>query len=284
MKVPVFYAYPYDQMQEADFSIRFDGIWFKFYCKRLKNYEKRIHKAGALLIREKIVAAQPSQYWQLNKRRTLWTFHAGQAYTPPKPIPSSEVYWALSNNRKLIETYHQKSFVQWEIIRIVRQCYLCDASYEGKSMPYWYASRSTYNVVCEDCHKKLKLHWEKGKLAVTDRAWEKWEWEWDRLRFRDKIDRIARQDKSVNIRWIRKFVSQDSFTKAEFKELCNQYGNVCLRCRKGRILVADHVIPIALGGKNDITNIQPLCRKCNSAKGQYTIDFMFLIRLCVWPA
>jgi 5-methylcytosine-specific restriction endonuclease McrA len=273
MKVPVFYAYPYDQMQKVEFKIRFDGIWFEFYCKRLNKHGKRIGKAGALLIREKIITVQPFQYWQLNKRRTLWTFHAGQAYTSPEPISSGDVYWALSNNRNLIETYRQESFVQWEIIRTVRQCYLCDVPYETKSQPYWYASRDIFTAVCEGCYKRLKLHLQKRRLVETDKEWHRLDWEWDRLRFRDKIDRVARQDKSMNIRWIRKFVAQDSFTKSEFKTLCDQYGNVCLRCRKKRILVADHVIPLALGGKNDITNIQPLCRNCNGKKCMDSTDY-----------
>jgi 5-methylcytosine-specific restriction endonuclease McrA len=275
MKVPVFYAYPYNQMQKAEFKIRFDGIWFQFYCKRLKNYGKRIGKAGALLIREKVITAQPSEYWQLNKRRTLWTFQARYFYNPPEPIPSSDVYWALSNNRNLIETYHQENFVQWEIIRTVRQCYLCDAPYETESQPYWYAFRNIFTAVCEKCHKRLKLHLQKRDLAETEtgRSLEKWELEWSRLRFRDEIDRIARQDRSTNLRWVRKFAAQDKYTKSEFKALCNQYGNVCLRCRKKRVLVADHIIPIALGGKNDITNIQPLCRKCNGIKNVDSTDY-----------
>ena len=257
-------------MQEADFSIRFDGIWFKFYCKRLKGIGRRIRKAGALLIREKNITAQPFQYWQLNKRGTRWTFYA---YNAPEPIPADEVYWALSNNRNLVETYQQGSFVQWEIIRTVRQCYLCDASYETESQPYWYASRNIWTAVCEECHKRLKLHSQKRDLTETDSAWEKWELEWDRLRFRGEIDRIARQDKSANIRWVREFITQDKFTKSEFKALCNEYGNICLRCRKKRSLVADHVVPLALGGKNDIANIQPLCRKCNGIKNTDSTDY-----------
>jgi 5-methylcytosine-specific restriction endonuclease McrA len=270
MKAPVFYAYPYDQMQEAEFKIRFDGIWFQFFCKRLNDYKRRIHKARALLIREKVITAQPSDHWQLNRKRTLWTFYV---YNPPEPISSSDVYWALSNNRNLIETYHQERVIGWEIIRTVRQCYLCDTPYEQESQPYWHTSRNVLAAVCEECNRRLKLHSQKRNLAGTDKAWEKWEWEWDRLRTRDEIDRIASRDRSANLRWVRKFVAQDSFTKSEFKTLCNQHGNVCLRCRKKRVLVADHVIPLALGGKNDITNIQPLCRKCNGIKCVDSTDY-----------
>jgi 5-methylcytosine-specific restriction endonuclease McrA len=72
---------------------------------------------------------------------------------------------------------------------------------------------------------------------------------------------------------LRRFIALGSFTPSEFKALCNQYGNVCLRCRKKRVLVADHVIPLARGGKNDITNIQPLCRTCNGMKGADSTDY-----------
>ena len=29
----------------------------------------------------------------------------------------------------------------------------------------------------------------------------------------------------------------------------------------------DHIIPLALGGLNDVTNLQLLCRECNAKKG-----------------
>jgi 5-methylcytosine-specific restriction endonuclease McrA len=64
------------------------------------------------------------------------------------------------------------------------------------------------------------------------------------------------------------------YTAAEFKALCEEYGNVCLRCGdKGAPLTPDHVIPLSLGGSNWITNIQPLCRRCNSRKNVKIIDY-----------
>ncbi len=34
----------------------------------------------------------------------------------------------------------------------------------------------------------------------------------------------------------------------------------------------DHMIPLAVGGLNDITNLQLLCRECNAAKSDQCLD------------
>jgi 5-methylcytosine-specific restriction endonuclease McrA len=77
-------------------------------------------------------------------------------------------------------------------------------------------------------------------------------------------------------------------TKEQWQALLEQYDHKCLCCGAKHSwrnpVCKEHIVPISKGGSDGIDNLQPLCRKCNSAKGQYTIDFMFLIRLCVWPA
>ena len=76
-----------------------------------------------------------------------------------------------------------------------------------------------------------------------------------------------------------------SFTFEQFKTL----GNICLCCGRneselaavGLLLVPDHVIPLALGGSNNISNIQPLCHAgsnggrggCNGRKHAKYIDY-----------
>jgi 5-methylcytosine-specific restriction endonuclease McrA len=70
------------------------------------------------------------------------------------------------------------------------------------------------------------------------------------------------------------------FSEEEFKAL----GNVCKCCGLveselvllGRRLVPDHVIPLAKGGMNYISNIQPLCHGrggCNNIKGAKHLDY-----------
>ncbi len=52
------------------------------------------------------------------------------------------------------------------------------------------------------------------------------------------------------------------YTAAEFKALCEKYGNVCLRCGdKDAPLTPDHVIPLSL------------CRRCNSRKNMKIVDY-----------
>lgn len=57
------------------------------------------------------------------------------------------------------------------------------------------------------------------------------------------------------------------WTSNEWLELCSKYSNQCLKCGSSQLLVPDHVIPLKRGGVHHISNIQPLCNKCNIRKG-----------------
>jgi hypothetical protein len=43
-------------------------------------------------------------------------------------------------------------------------------------------------------------------------------------------------------------------------------GANCAKCGRNDDLTIDHIIPISLGGTNTPSNLQALCRRCNSAK------------------
>lgn len=49
-------------------------------------------------------------------------------------------------------------------------------------------------------------------------------------------------------------------------------GHRCRACGRLDSLTLDHVIPVALGGENSITNLQILCRPCNSRKGEGKLE------------
>lgn len=57
------------------------------------------------------------------------------------------------------------------------------------------------------------------------------------------------------------------------EKVFNIYGKKCLKCGSEINLQIDHVIPVAMGGNNDINNYQPLCKTCNIRKGTKIIDY-----------
>ena len=62
--------------------------------------------------------------------------------------------------------------------------------------------------------------------------------------------------------------------KREVKEyIYNKYGKKCLKCGTEHNISLDHVIPVHKGGKDEVNNLQPLCKSCNSQKGTDIIDY-----------
>lgn len=58
-----------------------------------------------------------------------------------------------------------------------------------------------------------------------------------------------------------------SFTREQWLELVKQYDHRCAYCHEQKPLTVDHVKALSRGGSNDIGNIVPACRSCNSRKG-----------------
>jgi 5-methylcytosine-specific restriction endonuclease McrA len=68
--------------------------------------------------------------------------------------------------------------------------------------------------------------------------------------------------------------AQGTIKRGEWLELCEKFGNQCLRCgARGVKLTLDHIVPLSKGGSNTIDNAQPLCKSCNSRKHTSIIDY-----------
>ncbi len=89
----------------------------------------------------------------------------------------------------------------------------------------------------------------------------------------------ANREKSViysQRRRAKKLSNGGNFTDKEWQDLKKFYDYRCLCCNKSEPeikVTVDHVIPVTLGGSNDVHNIQPLCLICNLSKGTKIIDY-----------
>jgi DnaD/phage-associated family protein len=85
-------------------------------------------------------------------------------------------------------------------------------------------------------------------------------------------DQINKQTRSQRLSEARK---KGKHTKQEWEEMIDFFGNTCVRCYGESGLngvVKDHIIPIYNGGSDGISNLQPLCAKCNASKGPEMVD------------
>lgn len=108
----------------------------------------------------------------------------------------------------------------------------------------------------------MRAYAEKNKQRIAE-----WQAEYHRKRRREKPDiyRAAKHRRRAMVA-----ASGGSYTGEEISALTLSQGNRCAACRRkfshSLKAVIDHVVPIALGGSNYITNIQLLCRACNRSK------------------
>ena len=58
---------------------------------------------------------------------------------------------------------------------------------------------------------------------------------------------------------------RQEFTRPSFrKKLKDKPGDVCVNCESSINIQYHHIVPLSLGGTNNIKNIVPLCEECHS--------------------
>lgn len=84
---------------------------------------------------------------------------------------------------------------------------------------------------------------------------------------------------AVHRRRARLVGASGSYTVSEWRTKVELLGGVCFYCRKARRDVVVGTEGLSRGGSNDIANILPACRSCNSRKHTRTADeFLAIVR------
>ena len=124
---------------------------------------------------------------------------------------------------------------------------------------------------CVVCDKKL--HSYGAKFCIFHRSAGQNNGRWKGGKETKKIRAIAVQHARVT----RQKGNGGSYTVQEWLDLVKKFDYMCLCCKRKEPeikLTADHILPISLGGTSFISNIQPLCKSCNSRKFTKYINYI----------
>src|SRR3990167_332631 len=150
----------------------------------------------------------------------------------------------------------------YDSVMSIKKCTKCG---EEKELSEFYrridrpSGRRSY---CKYCYREAYYWTHREKLLAGHRSWE-----------RANPEKTREYEKK---RRKRKLGTDGNHTTAQWHNLLKKCKNECLSCCLSgdkETLHRDHIVPLSRDGSDYITNIQPLCRSCNSSKGTKTIDY-----------
>lgn len=157
---------------------------------------------------------------------------------------------------------------------LLKQCRICKISQTLDNFKDMSKNKYNKSPYCMPCEKqRRKEYYIKNSEHIKQKASQ---WKKDNPEKIKKIRKINRQNNLYKIRLRSKNKEGRRRSKkrnnGEFlilnKELKKIYSSSCVICHSTENIAADHIIPIARGGRHSIGNLQPLCNRCNSSKGQ----------------
>jgi len=226
--------------------------------------------------------------WESNKGRKPW--HAGKTgvfsketlekmrlaklgkFTGKKSPAYKNGKWTKENRAKTRREMRRKSVL----------CKVCKKPFLRKQgSSYIYCDECSYiQCKCKSCGRLFPFLRKfviqgRGKFCSiecankiigfsTERNGGKKHWNW-----KGGID-------SVIAYRARKRKATGNHTIQDWEDLKKKYDYMCLCCKRFEPeikLSEDHITPLSIGGTNDISNIQPLCRNCNAKKWKNIKDF-----------
>ena len=196
--------------------------------KQTKEHKKKLSEAGKRRVGTLnfFYGKKHSEATKRKMRANHWSKKEG--YIPP----CKGKHWKIKNTSKMHHT-------PWNKGRADIKCQSC-----GKTFQRNYKGEKFCSIICRSKNWVGENHpnWKGGYERKL----------WHNRRRRAK-----------------KFENGGSHTQQEWEELKKKCNYICIMCRKKEPeikLTEDHIIPLSKGGCDNIENIQPLCRICNTRK------------------
>lgn len=140
----------------------------------------------------------------------------------------------------------------------------------------WHKSKRQDAEYLEANRERGRRYVQSGRRAVVSKAWlttARGRMLYNSAHRRYRRRRLARDPefretlRGYSLRHYRERRALGKFPQEQWEQLLEETGHKCLCCGLTEQITCDHIVPISLGGTNAISNLQPLCRSCNSSKG-----------------
>ncbi len=157
------------------------------------------------------------------------------------------------------------------MVHPLRNCRVCGVNFRPSNGKHYSCGSLTLKTGCSYSEYRRKQRvWNIANADRYKKTIRDWYWK-NRNTVSARNKRFYQNNKELfRPRWIKYRASKRNaegiFTAEEWEQLKALCGYRCVRCFKKKKLSVDHIIPLSKGGTNYISNLQPLCKSCNSAK------------------
>ena len=128
---------------------------------------------------------------------------------------------------------------------------------------------------CAACQRMSKRNWYKGNREKAIEYSHRWAMaNQEKVReYKRRWQKANPEQTSINYHRRRAHKNNNVSERYDLKAICTHYDNRCVKCGERKLLTIDHITPVSKGGPDIASNIQPLCKSCNSSKGIRDIDY-----------
>lgn len=169
-----------------------------------------------------------------------------------------------------------------------RYCDQCRESVQQQNVASWEREHPGRTKAWDAANPERRQAIETRSIAKTierrrsrSRAW--WRANKNRALERQKQYRRLNPDLFAGYdraRRARELGAEGSHTSEEFKALVVAFGNRCAYCLEAMgVVTEDHMTPLSRGGSDELANIVPCCKRCNSRKRARTLLEFAVVQL-----